>query len=258
MRPKASRENLHIAASFASAITIQRNDSRIVSSNDCVECKGPASIYAALQFGLPDIVRDAENSGGRKRNTVSEAELVKFLCRSGYIRYRYRPRVRGTINEWSAGSQRWKNIRWVDTRNSGDMRHMDERLSELASKLPKTLKLDKRRLASFLSTIISDNSIDVNDPGQAMEDLASADFLALPQEIDPNTFTSFSLQGQFTPEFFLPTPHSVPSECSFLDKPGPRNLSPQEDHRSSSEYYQHVPINPLRLTQHRRRVPPQD
>jgi hypothetical protein len=101
MRPKASRENLHIAAAFTSAITVQCTDSLDLRDHDWyqrrVYCRGPASIFAALQCVLPEIVHDTEQPVSRKKNSLSQSELLKFLGRSGYIMRRYRQRVRGKL-----------------------------------------------------------------------------------------------------------------------------------------------------------------
>jgi hypothetical protein len=154
MRPKASRENLHVAAAFTSAITVQCTDSRNSRAlGSFVYCRGPASIYAALQCGLPDIVRDTVQPGARKKNSISQSELIKFLCRSGYIMLRYRQRVRGETNKWSTGFQVWKNIRWVDPSNGEDMRKMQEGLEYLALKFPSAPTIQTSCLMSFLSSV---------------------------------------------------------------------------------------------------------
>jgi hypothetical protein len=255
MRPKASRENLHIAVSFASAITIHRIDAQISRSNDFVECKGPASIYAALRIALPDIVRDSEHSVGRKKNTLSETELIKFLCRSGYIKYRYRQRVRGTTNEWRTGSPRFKNIRWANPRNSEDMRLMDERLNGLAARLPITSTICRSRLITFLSSVTSDINSDVAN----REDLISKEYLDILQETDPYVLSVSSPPDGFTSEFVLPNGDSalihLASEnglSGYSAQPGPFNMNCPRDHGSFSACYQHASIPPLCLTQYHR------
>ena len=132
MRPKASQHNLQLAAAFADCLTVRRDESIVDTA--AIHCKGPASLFAALQAGIPEVV--CTGTGCRLNGSISEIELNKFLSRSGYLSFRFRHRIRGTKDRWSKGEQLWKCIRWIDPREPAELNLAKRKLALLKTRFP--------------------------------------------------------------------------------------------------------------------------
>jgi hypothetical protein len=155
MRPKASQLHLHIAAAFANAITVRNDDTKINLENNihAVKCRGPTSIFSALNICIPDIVRQSVDGNILLKGAVSEIELNKFLSRSGYISSRLRNRIKGTKDKWTKGFQRWKFLRWLDPRNPEELRHLRTQLAEIPIRFPGSYFIHESRLIDFISNL---------------------------------------------------------------------------------------------------------
>jgi hypothetical protein len=154
MRPKASQQNLQIAAAFANAVTIQDCDTKHFNTLALVNCKGSCSIFAALSVCIPDIVRWPEKHDLFGTAGVSEIELNKFLARSGYTSVRHRNRIKGTNDKWTKGFQRWKNRRWADARNFEELRQLWAQLAEIPIRFSVSYSINKSELEIFLLNLL--------------------------------------------------------------------------------------------------------
>jgi hypothetical protein len=163
VRPKASQENLKIAATFAEAVTVTFPEKAGKSMPAClpVDCKGSRSIFSALVEAIPDIVRQSSDSNSI-HSTVSEVEFNKFIARLGYTSFRYRHRIRGTVDKWSKGVQRWKHVRWVNPCDSSDLSHLRQGLADLRSRFPCQQTLNEDKIIRFLQSI-SNPLLDANE-----------------------------------------------------------------------------------------------
>jgi hypothetical protein len=167
VRPKASEENLKIAFEFATSITSNILDMKNEFSQ--VECKGLNSIFAALRFCLPMLVRRGQSrvAAGEdgmakareftERNKMTEIELNKYLSKNGFIKWRCRYRIRGT-HSWGKEYLRWKSLRWINPKSIEDMAVLNSRLVEMVDRYPCTSSLDRDALISFLSKASSASS----------------------------------------------------------------------------------------------------
>ncbi len=181
MRPKASPLNLHIAAAFASAVTVHRGeDSKPIEKFlPVVKCKGPMSIFSALKVCIPDIVRLPDESESVLKGAVSEIELNKFLARSGYVSSRLRNRIKGTTDKWTKGFQRWKSIRWVDPRNPDELTQLRTKLAEIQALFPGPYSIYESQLLHFILNLqsVDDDcsSVPMYDTSMELDERSSPD-----------------------------------------------------------------------------------
>ena len=152
VRPKASKENLHIATTFVDAVTtkVTSNGPHKCKFRSMVDCKGRNSLFAALKIGIPDLVRTKELDLSAKKHAVSDVELNKFLVQYGYESFRFRHRIRGTLDKWSKGIQRWKNIRWINPRNIEESNRLRCQLAIFSASLSEEYPIMEDNLLKFL------------------------------------------------------------------------------------------------------------
>ena len=152
VRPKASKENLHIATSFADAVTtkVTSNGPHKCKIKSMVDCRGQNSLFEALKIGIPDLVRTKELDLSARRQAVSEIELNKFLVQYGYVSFRSRRRIQGDLDKWSQGIQRWKNIRWINPRNIEESNRLRSQLANICASLPDEYPIMEDNLLKFL------------------------------------------------------------------------------------------------------------
>ena len=154
VRPKATEENLKIALGFANTVTTSCSD--LKREGHYVDCKGPASIFAALSHCFPLLVRCSKPTDSR--HAMSEIELNKHLGNNGYTRLRCRKRIAGTRHEWNKEYLRWKSVRWMDPNEPVDLEMLKSRWVDLIECYPCTSSLDHDTLMLFLSRVCSTNS----------------------------------------------------------------------------------------------------
>jgi hypothetical protein len=152
VRPKASAENLEIAAQFANAITKKISSLDLKKNGGEVHCKGSNSIFAALRRCLPTLTRLSLETDPVHKDSISELEFKKYLERIGFESYRHRHRIRGTFDRWSKGYQRWKNLRWINPEVPEDLDIMNSCLVELANKYPCFSSLRHETVVTFLAS----------------------------------------------------------------------------------------------------------
>ncbi len=155
VRPKASEENLKVALGFANAVTTSCSNVNDKGRN--VNCKGSASIFAALSQCLPLLVRCSKPTDPKDRHAMSEMELNKYLAHNGYTRLRCRSRIPGTSHGWNKEYLRWKFVRWMNPNEPEDLDMLKSRLVELIKCYPCTSSLDQDSLILFLSKVCSSN-----------------------------------------------------------------------------------------------------
>ena len=148
MRLKGSLEWLKFGLEFAEAVTVEIDDFR--GKHGFVDCKGSNSVFAALSWSIPSIVRMKEDSTC-VRGSISETELYKYLAKSGYVAYRHRSRVKGTKDRWTKGVCRWERRRWVDLKYADHLEHLRAKLIELRKFCTPSIFLSESRLFEFLS-----------------------------------------------------------------------------------------------------------
>ena len=82
VRPKASDRNKMLANCFANIVTVELLKHNNLSKEDGfvpVYCKGPKSIYAALNMCLPSILREPRSQAMPNRKGITEVEFNKVL-----------------------------------------------------------------------------------------------------------------------------------------------------------------------------------
>ena len=154
MRPKGSLEHLHAAVAFANAVTVRVDEGVSIPSSGRVNCRGPRSVFAALLFCAPQIVRQT-NATKFEQGAISETELNKFLERSGFFSYRYRHRIKGLPKKWSKGELLWKKVRWLDPTSAEDLIILRINLSEIKFRFPRHFMKIENLVLGFLSKLHS-------------------------------------------------------------------------------------------------------
>ena len=154
MRPKGSLEHLHAAVAFANAVTVRVDEGVSIPSSGRVNCRGPRSVFAALLFCAPQIVRQT-NATKFEQGAISETELNKFLERSGFFSYRYRHRIKGLQKKWSKGELLWKKVRWLDPTSAEDLIILRINLSEIKFRFPRHFMKIENLVLGFLSKLHS-------------------------------------------------------------------------------------------------------
>ena len=170
MRPKASQDFLQIAALFAESVTVQedRFDWRVNS----ISCKGPRSIFAALNICIPEIVRKVSDAAvhSAPKGAVSEIEFNKHLIRSGFESFRYRHRIKGFNDKWSKGLLIWKHIRWLDPRVTEELSLLHFRLDYLESKFHGVFSIKPRRRMDLISFLLTNSQELVRSPARPSDE----------------------------------------------------------------------------------------
>lgn len=124
VRSKGSPENLGLALAFANAVT--RNIDDAADHVYLVDKKGNAAIYLLMIRCLPHLGQN------QSRDSLSEIEFNKHLQKNGYVPYRKRNRIKGTVDQWQKGTYRWRNRRWIDPWSHGDISYLSHRLTEFS------------------------------------------------------------------------------------------------------------------------------
>jgi hypothetical protein len=192
VRPKASEENLEIAAKFVNAITVSEAQCPTRKNIGQINCRGSNSLFAALRQCLPILTRLPKEAA---LDAVSEIELNKYLARLGYVSYRYRHRIRGTVDKWSKGLQRWRNLRWINTKNLAELEMLHVLIAELVRQFPRVSSLHHGFLVYFLSNKSS-----------------SHDDSSMPESDDVHDASPLRFASQFSGESQCPSNSSV-TDC---------------------------------------------
>ena len=145
VRAKASTDSLTTGLYFANAVSLERDSGD--EYRHLIDRRGNATIFAVLKKCLPNLV------DGCNRQALSEVQLNKFLVKNGYIPFRQRNRVKGTIDQWEKGQLRWKNRRWVNPADDHDLSHLKHCLSKLEFRIP-SAKIDIDHVVSCLSAVV--------------------------------------------------------------------------------------------------------
>jgi hypothetical protein len=97
VRPKASKRNFAVCASFASALTLStRPESNCLCSTDNVYYAGTMSIFEAFAELVPHLCRDSYEQSPGNREALTVLELNKYLKLMGWKCKRRQERPNGT------------------------------------------------------------------------------------------------------------------------------------------------------------------